>query len=301
MDKKSVVPVITIITLVCLLSSVAFSQAPVPKTPSAMVYIPVSVNGPKNLPVNGLKKENFVLLEDNIEQTVTAFYDQNSRVDIDIILALNALQKGRADQNSIKIREAIANFRFQGNSQNRYNIEEMPFGANGIYDAISRHITRLVENSISPRKIVLAITDGFESSGGEPVKALQEYARRFDVSVYIIFSPGGDNDLSDNILAVGRGQRIFLSGGAGYEDLTQYTGGKLIQAEVDTQVQPTLEVFSKTLKNQYLLGFRSTNDARDDKWRNIEIKLKAPQGVGGVPEKEMKPEARNRYFVSKPR
>ena len=306
MNKQRAVLPVTVIIVVLLLTSLAFSQAPVPKVPSAMVYIPVSVNGPKNAPVSGLKKENFVLLEDGIEQTVTTFYDQNSRVDVDIILALRELQKGRADQNSIKIREAIANFRFQGNSQNRYNVEEMPFGANGIYDAISRHITRLVETSISPRKIVLAITDGFESSGGEPVKALQEYARRFDVAVYIIFSPCttpancGETGLQDDIVGVGRGQRVFLSGGAGYEDLTQYTGGKLVQAEVDTQLQPTLEVFAKELRSQYTLGFRSTNDARDDKWRNIEIKMKAPQGVGGVPEKEMKPQARSRYFVSKP-
>jgi len=291
-------------TVLFVMTSLAHSQVPAQRPPSAMVYIPVSVTGPKNAAVADLKKENFVLLEDGIEQTLTAFYEQNSRIDIDIILALSALQRGRSDQNSIKVREAIENFRFQGNTQNRYNVEEMPFGANGIYDAISRHVTRLVDNSISPRKALVVLTDGFESSGGEPVKALQEYTRRFDVPIYMFFAndasqPG--QGPSDNILDVGRGARIYLSGGAGYEDLTKWTGGRLVQGDIDTQLLPLLEALAKEFKTQYLLGFRSTNDARDDKWRKLEVKMKAPQAVGGVAEKDMKVQVRERYFVSKPK
>ena len=48
-----------------------------------------------------------------------------------------------------------------------------------------------------------------------------------------------------------------------------------------------------------MLGFRSTNDARDDKWRKIEVKIKAPNGVGDIKEKDMKTKARDRYFVAK--
>lgn len=297
MDKKTAALLVTV--LLCVFSSLAIGQIGAPKPPSAMVYLPVAVAGPKNAPVGGLKKDNFVLLEDNIEQTVVTFYEPNSRIDVDIILALNALQKGRADQNSIKVREAVENFRQLGNSQNRYNIEEMSHGPNGVYDAISRHINRLVDTSIAPRKALVVITDGFESSGGEPVKALQEYARRFDVPIFILFavdasSSGGGP--SDNILAIGRG-----GDGGGYEDLTKWTGGSLHQGDIDTQLIPLMEGLAKHFKNQYVLGFRSTNDARDDKWRKLEVKIKAPEPVGGVAEKDMKVQVRDRYFVSKPK
>jgi len=60
-----------------------------------------------------------------------------------------------------------------------------------------------------------------------------------------------------------------------------------------------METFAKTLKSQYVLGFRSTNDARDDKWRKIEIKIKAPQPVDGIAAKDMKTKSRDRYFVAK--
>jgi VWFA-related protein len=298
MDKKRVA---VLASMLFAVTSLIFAQTQAPKPPAAMVYVPVGVSGPKGA-ILELKKENFVLLEDGIEQTVTTFYEPNSRIDIDIILAMRALQKGRADLNSVKIREAVENFRHQGNSQNKYTVEEMPFGANGIFDAISRHVTRLVDHSIAPRKALIVITDGFESSGGEPVKQLQEYVKKFDVPIYIFFtkdSSAGDPGPSDDILEVVRGERIYLSAGAGYEDLTRMTGGSMTQAEIDTQLRAMMETFANTLKNQYVLGFRSTNDARDDKWRKLEVKIKAPQPIDGIAQKDMKTKTRDRYFVAK--
>jgi hypothetical protein len=296
-QKRLAVPLIVLFVMTGLM----FGQAQAPKPSPAMVYIPVGVSGPKGA-VMSLKKDNFVLLEDGIEQTLTAFYEPNSRIDIDIILGLRSLNKGRADQNSVKIREAIENFRQQGNSQNKYTIEEMPFGANGIFDAISRHVTRLATTSIATRKALVVVTDGFESSGGEPARALQEYVKNFDVPIYIFYAVDGNNGpqgTSDDIEEVVRGGRITGSGGAGYEDLTRLTGGLMTQTEIDTQLRPIMEEFARNLKNQYVLGFRSTNDARDDKWRKIEIKIKAPEPVDGVVAKDMKTKARDRYFVAK--
>src|SRR5678816_888491 len=111
--------------------------------------------------------------------------------------------------------------------------------------------------------------------------------------IYIVYAPpppsevgrGRDAGLTDDILEVGRGQRIFLSAGAGYEDLAKFTGGRLFQADSDTQLRPFMESLAKEFKSQYVLGFKSTNDARNDKWRKIEVKIKAPQGIGDVKEK----------------
>jgi Ca-activated chloride channel family protein len=289
---------VVVVTLFLALAAFVNGQTPAPKPAPNTVYVPVAVSGPKNTYVAGLKKENFVLLEDGIEQTISSFSEENQPIDIDLILAMSALQRGRSDVTSIKIREGLENFRQQGNPQNKYVVEEMPFGANGIFDAMSRHITRLSQQSTNPRRMVLVLTDGFESSGGEPAKALQEYAKKLDVPIYMIYTTH-QTDSTSNIQDVARGEKIFLSGGAGYEDLTRYTGGKLFQAEADTQLPPFLETLQKELKSQYVLGFKSTNDARDDKWRKLEVKIKAPKGIGDVKEKDMKPKARDRYFVAK--
>jgi Ca-activated chloride channel homolog len=263
------------------------------------VYIPVAVTGPKNAYIPALKKENFVLREDGIPQTITSFYAEDQPIDIDIILAMGTLQRGRADLNSIKIREAIENFRQQGNPKNKYTVDEMPFGANGIWEAIDRHITSLATTSTNPRRLLLVLTDGFQASGGEPERALQEYAKKLPIPIYIIFAAGSSAGPSD-IGELARGQAIHLSGGAGYEDLARFTGGRLYQAEADTQLRGNMESLAQEFKNQYVLGFKSTNDAKDDKWRKIEVKLAGPL-PNGLKEKDLKTKVRDRYFVAKPK
>jgi Ca-activated chloride channel family protein len=68
----------------------------------------------------------------------------------------------------------------------------------------------------------------------------------------------------------------------------------LFQAEADTQLRAALQNLAVELKNQYILGFKSTNDARNDKWRKLEVKIKPPEG-----QKDLKVKVRDRYFVAK--
>ena len=307
--KLNKIAVFTIVALA--LAGIGLSQSPdVTSPPSGFVYVSVNVTGPRNVPVTGLNKENFVLKEDGIEQSITSFVASNEPIDIDLILAMRALERGRADLVSSKIRESVENFRHQSNPRNKWVVEEMPFGANGIFDAMSRHITRLQQSS-NPRKLVVVFTDGFESSGGDPGRQLQEYAKQLGVPIYIIYTafnnpldfgesrgllPGLPGDIQDVI----RGQRIYLDGGNVYEDLTRYTGGRLYRAEADTALPQFVEVLAAELKYQYVLGFKSTNDAQDGKWRKLEVKIKAQDGIGGIKQKDMKIKARDRYFVAKP-
>src|SRR5688572_30767341 len=171
--------------------------------PENMVYVPVAVTGAKNAYVNGLSKENFQLKEDGKDQAIT-FFSENEPFEINVILALSNLQRGRADLNSIKIREALEEFQKAGHPGSRYSVEELPFGSNGVFDAISRHVRHMSEIR-NPRKALVVLTDGFDSAGGDPGRALQEYAKAKDVPIYIFYAsaPGGP---SDDILSVGRGR-----------------------------------------------------------------------------------------------
>src|SRR6188508_2485934 len=117
----------TILALTVWLALAGASLAQTPTVDPTLVYIPVAVNGPKNVYIPSLKKENFKLLEDGIEQTITTFYAEDQPMDINIILTLGALQRGRADLNSTKIRETLENFRQQGNPKNKYTVKKMPF------------------------------------------------------------------------------------------------------------------------------------------------------------------------------
>jgi Ca-activated chloride channel family protein len=257
-----------------------------------MVYVPVAVTGAKNAYIPGLTKENFQLREDNIPQTIS-YFSESGPYEIDLILAMSTLQRGRADLSSSKIRDAVEAFRAAGHPNTRFTVEEMSFGSNGVFDAISRHVARL-ESVRNARKAVVVLTDGFDSPGGDPGRTLQEYAKKKDVAIYIFYTAPTGGPLSDDILEVGRGQQIHLDAGTVYEDLTRFTGGRLYQAEAETQLSGHLIALAQELKNQYLLGFRSTNDARNDKWRKLEVRIVPPAG-----QRDLKAKVKERYFVAK--
>jgi Ca-activated chloride channel family protein len=282
---------VAVLGLLVMSASIVGAQAPAPALPENMVYVPVAVTGAKNAFINALKKENFQLKEDGKDQTIVSF-SEGEPFDINIILAIGVLQRGRVDLNSSKIREAVEEFRKAGHPDNRYSVEELPFGSNGVFDAISRHVRGMSELK-NPRKALVVVTDGFDSAGGDPGRALQEYAKGKDVPIYIFYAagPGGP---SDDILDVGRGRQIYLEAGAIYEDLTRFTGGKLFQAEADTQLRGNLAALAMEFKSQYVLGFASTNPVRNDKWRKLEVKIVPPAG-----QKDLKARVKDRYFVAK--
>jgi Ca-activated chloride channel family protein len=288
--KFAFIPVVLLAA--ALLAAGQTPEAPLPSDPH-MVYLPVAVTGPKNSYIGGLKKENFQLREDNIPQTVSYFSGANQPFDMDIILAVSTLQRGRSDLNSQKIRDAVETFRQNSNHSNRVVVEEMPFGSNGVFDAISRHVARLADLP-NPRKALIVLTDGFDSAGGDPGRALQEYAKKKDVPIYLFFTAPHGQGANPTLEDVVRGHEIHLEGGAIFEDLTRYTGGRMVQAEADTQLRPAMESLAIELKNQYILGFKSTNDARNDKWRKLEVKVQPPEGM-----KDLKVRVRDRYFVAK--
>src|SRR5687767_13529681 len=94
---------IPVLILMAALVSVGQTSQALTSDPN-MVYVPVAVTGQKHAYVGGLKAENFQLREDNIPQTISYFSDADQPFDIDIILAVSTLQRGRSDLNSQKIR-----------------------------------------------------------------------------------------------------------------------------------------------------------------------------------------------------
>jgi hypothetical protein len=265
-------------------------QFPPPETD--LVYVPVAVTGPGRTYVSGLTKENFQLREDNIPQTISHF-SESQPFEISLILALSVLQRGRSDHYSTKIREAVEMFRQTGDLKNRYTVEEMPFGSNGVFDAMSRHVARLAA-SRNPRKVILVLTDGFDTPGGDPGRALQEYAKKKDVPIYIVYTAGTGTGPVSDLSVVARGAQIYLEGGTIYDDLARFTGGRLYQAEADTQLLVTLKELAEELKHQYMLGFRSTNDARNNKWRDLQVRITPPAGM-----KDLRVRVKDRYFVAR--
>jgi Ca-activated chloride channel family protein len=61
--------------------------------------------------------------------------------------------------------------------------------------------------------------------------------------------------------------------------ITDPTGGRTFQVNDISELSDTAVKIGVELRNQYVLGYRPINKARDGKWRKLKVKLNAPKGL----------------------
>ena len=73
---------------------------------------------------------------------------------------------------------------------------------------------------------------------------------------------------------------IGNEGDGALTELAETSGGRALSPRGRTfELANICNEIVKNLKNQYLIGYRSTNDSRDGKWRNVRVKLDPPNNV----------------------
>jgi Ca-activated chloride channel family protein len=61
--------------------------------------------------------------------------------------------------------------------------------------------------------------------------------------------------------------------------LTELTGGQTFGAGSIGDLHDICSKIAIELKNQYLIGYRSSNTVRDGKWRKVTLKVNPPRGI----------------------
>jgi Ca-activated chloride channel family protein len=69
------------------------------------------------------------------------------------------------------------------------------------------------------------------------------------------------------------------TGRAMIEELTDLTGGRPFYPDSVYDLEDICTKISVELKNQYVIGYHSTNGAKDGKWRKIRLKVNPPKGI----------------------
>jgi Ca-activated chloride channel homolog len=61
-------------------------------------------------------------------------------------------------------------------------------------------------------------------------------------------------------------------------DITGASGGRTIAADHREKVPEIAATVSRELRQQYVLGYKSSNVVRDGKWRKIKVEVSAASG-----------------------
>jgi Ca-activated chloride channel family protein len=259
--------------------------------PGDLIYVPVTVTDNKNVPVATLKETDFQLLEDNKEQKIASFSAAGEPMTVGIVLGLSqrgpVTSPGQLDRVTKDILNAVTLISEAGTPAAR--ADQIPLDSDSMFSVMQKNMDALAKQP-NPRKTLVVVSDGLNSSQMQATNAPL---------------PKGPIEASKSLpfpihfltVTLDRAGPSFQEGtnwSTGYylQQMADFSGGDSVLGQIDNDLARVATTLRDKLKNQYVLGYKSPNAAKDGKWRKINVKIAPTAGKFKVSFKE-------RYVVPK--
>jgi Ca-activated chloride channel family protein len=253
-----------------------------------LVVVNATVSDGLGRMVTSLGREHFQLWEDKVEQKIEYF----SAEDIPLSIGLIFDATGSMSDKISTARDAATTFLKTGNPEDDYFLvtfsqraqlaqdfttditrlqNRLLFtpakGLTPLFDAVYLGLDKM-KSASNKRRALLLITDGEDNHSRYSFADIKEFAKERDVQIFAIgiVNPSGE-------LSMGKTGRAII------EDLVDITGGRAFFPDSVYELEDICTKIAVELKNQYVLGYHSTNGAKDGKWRKIRLKVNPPKGI----------------------
>jgi len=135
-------------------------------------------------------------------------------------------------------------------------------GTTALYDAIIEGLTRLQEGA-REKKVLIVISDGGDNASKAPLDRVLKMAEQSNAMIYTIgiFEPD-DPDGKPGVL----------------RRLAHQTGGEAFFPEKITEAVEICERIAKDIRDQYTIGYSSSNEKRDGTYHKIRLTAHAAKG-----------------------
>jgi len=264
------------------------------KSQVSLVVLHVSVLNDRSVFVPGLMEENFRVLEDKAEQKLSVFKQEDVPVSFGLVVDNSGSMKAKRPQ----VNAAALTFVKTSNTQDEgfvvnfnddyYLDTEHDFtsdlaemrtaleridarGSTALYDAVIGSLDHLKKGT-RDKKVLLVVTDGEDNASTHSLENAIERAQRSDAVIYAVgvFS---DDDIKHDHRAMKKA-RTALS------ELANATGGLAFFPETADDTEAICTQIAHDIRNQYTLGYYSTNTAHDGTFRAVQVQVAPPHNSG---------------------
>jgi Ca-activated chloride channel family protein len=254
-----------------------------------LVLVNATVTDVSNRFVIGLDREHFKIYEDKIEQKISHFSTEDMPTSIGVLFDVSSSMGdkiSRAKDAAVaflkttnpedefflltfadrpKVEEEFTSD--VGEIQNRLAFARAK-GSTTLYDAVYLGLEK-IRHGHNPKKAILLITDGEDTRSRYSLVDVRNAVKESDTQIYAI----GIVSSYYSDFSQGRSGRGVL------EEMTEITGGKAYFPNSVYELEDICVKIAIELKNQYVLGYSSTNPTKDGSWRKIKLKLNPPKGL----------------------
>ena len=257
-----------------------------------LVLIPVTVTDDVNRFVLGLEKEDFQVFEDGVEQNVSLFSGEDAPLSVGVLFdrsasmsyklgssrdattqLLNALNK-EDEAFLVEFADlATLSVGFTGNASEIRSVlkNAQASGMTALLDAVNTGLVEMKEAKNS-RKAIVVVSDGGDNRSHYTAAQIESLVREADVQIYAmgVFEPVFSSALTPEEIS---GPRLL-------SEIATQTGGRAFAAAVPGDMPSVATRIAVELRNQYVLGYYPKNKSRDGKYRNVEVRVAPPPGLG---------------------
>jgi len=240
-----------------------------------VVQVTVTVSDGRGRFIRGIPQSAFHVFEDGRPQTITHFASEN--IPLELVAAIDI--SGSMSPGMVKLKAAVKEFLGAVPPQDQVTLvgfndniitltrkatdpaERMkavdrlaPWGSTALYDTILRSVEMLGRQT--GRKVLVIFTDGEDQGSHATLADVERRLQSSDVTLYMI----------------GQGRGVTLDSLKKVMDrLATPTGGRALFTDSIDELHAAFEELLDELSNQYLLGYASNNNAREDAWRKIKV------------------------------
>ncbi len=241
--------------------------------------------------LDNLNSDDFQLFENGEEQKISFFsHDLRVPISVGVLVDISGSMRHKLQQALQTIREislalspqdemflvtfnssAEVKNKFTSNSQDvlRSLRELRSGGETAAYDAVNIAVKEM-QRAKHTKKILLLVTDGFDTRSQINAEQVEELLKRSSVLVYAI---GIDDDDDDPLLLKRTRYHIYhymlnkLAGVSGGRTFRLFTGRNYA-------LQSLAQLLLEELHQQYTLSYYPSSGGDGKDWRNVEIKVR---------------------------
>ena len=269
-----------------------------------LVTVPVTVRKRSGGFIKALPQTAFHITEDGDEQQILTFEQEGVPTHIAIVLDISG--SVRPEWGTIKYATAkfVENLKpedkFALLAFNTQTFLKMDWGSKidrlddvltsiyckdntNLWDAIYS-VSNDLFKGIEDKKAMIIMTDGLDNNSVMAYKDALEAAVHSEAAIYVVSKTQA---VRQAYIAAQVGQGIysgvpeqeFVQADLALQKLSYETGGRVLYPNTFGQLDNIYAQVDEELRNQYVLGYLSTNSAKDGSYRRIEVKVNEAEAV----------------------
>jgi Ca-activated chloride channel homolog len=260
-----------------------------------MVNVPITLRNPKGDFLKGLPQSAFQIYEDGEVQDIELFTQEAVPARIAVVLDISGSVLGEwgsikfatkkflehlAEDDEFSLITFNTEIRKKMNWGRKTDRVEAVLGSiyckgnTNLWDAIWV-VSNDVFKGIKEKKAMIIMSDGLDNNSSEEFESALQAAVRSEAAIYVVSKTEAVRQLAESYYK-NVDQRQFVAADSTLRKLAYETGGRVLYPNSFGELDNVYAQVDEELKNQYSIGYVSTNALKDGSYRKIKVVVAAP-------------------------